>query len=383
MPTGEGWTMNGGFRLGSVLGFEIRIDYSWFIIFFLLLWTLAFGLFPAEVPGLASSQYLLMGVAATLLFFASLIGHELAHSIVARRKGIEMGGITLFIFGGMAHARMEFEKPGDEFQVAVAGPIASVLFGLLFAAAAMTGVTLGWGIESVSIARYLAFINIALAVFNLLPGFPLDGGRIFRSVAWKLTGDMRRATRMATRGGKAVAYLLIALGILQLFAGAVIGGLWLVLIGWFIRTAAEASYAQFRLAEALGGMTAEEAMTPAPESAPPGLPVSKFVEEYFFQGRHQGYPVVEEGRPLGIVTLSSVRGVPRDEWGSHTVRDIMAPADETMLVPPEVDMSEVLERLSGSGPNRVLVVRNGVLLGIITRSDIGRWLERIRAMEGR
>jgi Zn-dependent protease/predicted transcriptional regulator len=375
--------MNGGFRLGSLLGFEIRIDYSWFVIFFLLLWTLAFGLFPEEIPGLTRAQYLGMGLSATLLFFASLVGHELAHSLVARQKGIPIGGITLFIFGGMAHARMEFEKPGDEFQVAVAGPIASFLFGFLFAAVAWAAAAQGWGIETLAIARYLAFINVALAVFNLLPGFPLDGGRILRSAAWKITGDMRRATRLATRGGKLVAYLLIALGLLQLFAGAVVGGLWLLLIGWFIRTAAEASYAQFRLAELLGDVTAEEAMTPAPESADPDVSLTDFVERYFFQGRHQGYPVVADGRPLGIVTLSAVRAVPREKWPTLRVRDVMAPADAEMLVDPALPMLEVLERLSGSGSHRVLVERNGILLGIITRSDVARWLERIRALEGR
>jgi Zn-dependent protease/predicted transcriptional regulator len=375
--------MNGGFRLGSLLGFEIRIDYSWFIIFFLLLWTLAFGLFPAEIPGLRTSQYVVMGFSATLLFFASLVGHELAHSVVARRKGIPVGGITLFIFGGIAHARMEFENPGDEFQVAVAGPIASFLFGLLFAAAAWVAAGQGLGIETLAIARYLAFINVALAVFNLLPGFPLDGGRILRAAAWKITGNMRRATRLATRGGKLVAYMLMALGLLQLFAGGIIGGLWLILIGWFIRTAAEASYAQFRLAELLGDVSAEEAMTPAPESASPDLTLTDFVERYFFQGRHQGYPVVADGRPLGIVTLSAVREVPRDRWPELTVRDVMVPASAEMLVDPSLPMLEVLERLSGSGTNRVLVERGGILLGIITRSDVGRWLERIRALEGR
>jgi Zn-dependent protease/CBS domain-containing protein len=377
--------MGGGFRLGSVLGFEIRVDYSWFIIFFLVLWTLSAGFFPAQHPGYPDATYLAMGIAATLLFFASVLAHELSHSLVARRKGIPVEGITLFIFGGMAHTRMEFEDPADEFQVAGVGPLSSMFIAVLFYAAGFAGAAAGMGVPFVAVMQYLGFINLLLAVFNLLPGFPLDGGRLFRAAAWKATGDMRKATRWASNGGKILGYTLIALGLYQIFAirGAALGGVWLVFIGWFIRMAADASYTQLVVQQSLRGVRAAQAMTPDPQSVPPDVTIQAFVDELVLHGRHQGYPVVEEGRAVGIITLKQVREVPREDWPSTRVRDAMDPATDALVVRPDQTMADVLEKLGDSRTGRVLVVRDGQLAGIITRTDLSRHLERMQLLEGR
>ncbi len=372
----------GGFRLGAILGFEIRIDYSWFIIFLLILWTLGFGVFPASHPGQPTSTYIAMGAVGTFLFFASLVAHELSHSLVAQRKGIPVSGITLFVFGGMAHATMEFENPGDEFQVAGIGPVSSFLIAGLFYLVGIFAEGAGWSPAVIAVAEYLAYINLALAIFNLLPGFPLDGGRIFRAAAWKVTGDMRRATRFATNGGKLIGFALIAFGFINFFAGNLIGGIWLVLIGWFIRSAAESSYHQLLLRRSLDGVRAGDAMTRDPYTVAPDVTIADFVEEHLFRGRHNAYPVVVEGRPVGIVSLDRIRQVPREEWSDRTVGDAMAPAGDAVIVDPDEGMDTVLDRLTASQTSRVLVARDGLLAGIITSRDIARWLEGVKLRDG-
>ena len=233
-----------GFRLGRILGFEISLDFSWFIILALVVWSFSTGVFPQESPGLTGPVYLTMGLAAALLFFASLLGHELSHSVVARAKGIKVEGITLFLFGGVARIRSEATKPGDEFLIAGVGPLASLVIAAIFLAIARFGGSVGLAGPWLVVADYLALLNFVLAVFNLLPGFPLDGGRLLRAAAWKLTGSLTRATRMATTGGRVLGYGLIGLGILEAFQGLVMQGLWLVFIGWYLRNAALASYRQ-------------------------------------------------------------------------------------------------------------------------------------------
>jgi Zn-dependent protease/CBS domain-containing protein len=324
-----------------------------------------------------------MGAAGTVLFFASLLAHELSHSVVARRKGIPVEGITLFIFGGMAHTKMEFEEPGDEFLIAGVGPLSSFAIAGLFWVIAWVGTELGWSVAVTGVAAYLAYINVALAVFNLLPGFPLDGGRLFRAVVWKSTGDLTRATRWASNGGKVLGYLLIALGLLNFFTGNLIGGLWLVFIGWFVRMAAEASFTQHRLRESFRGMRARDLMTPDPVTVSPQVTLQEFVEDYVFRGRHHSYPVVEAGRPLGLITLERVRQVPREEWSSRRVADAMARAEAGVVADPDEEMLEVLEKLSSSGVRRVLVAREGELVGLITQSDLARWMERMKMLQGR
>jgi Zn-dependent protease/predicted transcriptional regulator len=368
-----------GFRIGRVLGFEIRIDSSWFILFALILWSFSFMAFPANVPGQRTATYLAMGLSGTLLFFVSLLAHELSHSLVARAKDIPVEGITLFLFGGMAHTRMEAETPGDEFQIAGAGPLMSVAVALLLGGVWWLGAAAGWPLTVLAVLQYIAMLNIILAVFNLLPGFPLDGGRLFRAIVWKVTGDMTKATRVASAGGRWLAYALIVLGLMSAFGGNVLGGMWLVFIGWFLRNAAISSYQQHLLLDVLGSVRAGQAMTPDPESVPPDATARELMDDYFMRRRYGAYPVVRDGTVLGLVTLQRLREVPREEWDTLTASEIMVVADDALLVRADEPMLRVLDKLKASPARRVLVQRNGQLAGIITASDIGFWLDRARA----
>jgi Zn-dependent protease/predicted transcriptional regulator len=370
-----------GFRLGSVFGVEIRIDYSWFIIFFLILWTLIRGVFPAALPGQPPLVYVGMGLAGTLLFFASLLGHELSHSLVARSRGMPVQGITLFIFGGMARASGDFRSAEDEFVIAGVGPLSSMVIAAAFWLLAWASVQLGLPAAIAAVASYLALINLILAVFNLFPGFPLDGGRILRSIVWKRTGDPRRATKIATTGGKIFGYLLILIGVLNLFGGNPVGGLWLLFIGWFIRFAADASYTQFVMRQSFEGVHAEDAMTPHPLTVPPDLTLQRFVDEHVLDGAHQSYPVLDDGSAVGLITLPLVRAVPKAEWSARTVADAMIPLGPELTVAPEDAMVDALDKLSGASAGRILVTRGDRLVGIISHTDVARWLDRQRLRE--
>jgi Zn-dependent protease/predicted transcriptional regulator len=366
-----------GFRLGSVLGFEIRIDHSWFVIFFLVLWSLSAGFFPQELPDRDGIVYLLMGTAATLLFFASLLTHELSHSVVARGKGIEVEGITLFIFGGMARTRMESEEPVDEILIAGIGPVTSFVLGAIFFGISWIGGGAGWPPEALQVAKYLGYINVLLAGFNLLPGFPLDGGRLFRAIAWKATGDLTKATRWASTGGQWLGYALMGFGFLQTFGGAVIGGLWLVFIGWFLRGAADMSYQQHLVREALQGVQVRELMSPDPVTLSPHLTVEDLVDRHLLRGRYQSFPVVDDGRVLGLVTLDQVKEVPRDQWAERRISDIMLDADRVAMVAPDADILEVMDRMRDPDVRRVLVGSEDALVGIVSSSDVARWIQRV------
>ena len=368
---------SGGIRLGSVLGFEISLDYSWFILLFLILGTLSGAVFPGEAPGLGDATYLLMGTVGTVLFFASLLGHELSHSVVARTKGIEVHGITLFIFGGMARTRSEATRPGDEFQIAGVGPLASFAFAALFYGLEALGHALGWGPAFTVVAWYLGLVNLALAIFNLLPGFPLDGGRLLRAALWRAMNDLRRATRIATTAGRWMGYGIVGLGIFGVFfAGNLVGGLWFVFIGWFLSNAASASYRQVMLREVLGDVSAADAMTRRPESVRPDLTLSQLVHERFLHRPYNAFPVVEDGVPIGLVTLSQVKDVDRAEWDTRKVADVMTPLEDTLIVAPDSPMTEVLQQMSENETRRVLVAREWELLGIITSGDVANWLDR-------
>jgi len=370
-----------GFRIGSVFGIEIRIDYSWFVIFVLILWTLTRNVFPTAHPGEASGTYLVMGLAGTLLFFASLLAHELAHSLVARARGIPVHSITLFIFGGVARTTAEFESPGDEFRIAAAGPLSSLLIAALFWLVAWAGAALALPVAVTGVASYLALINFVLAVFNLFPGFPLDGGRLFRALVWHRTGDVSRATRIATNGGKVFGYMLMVLGFLNMFSGNGLGGVWLVFIGWFVRMAAESSYAQHVLRRSLEGVRARDVMSPDPRTIEPGATLQRFLQDHVLAGRHHSYPVSAHGRALGLMTLDRVRAVPKEEWGTRSVHEAMIPISSGITVAPHASVADAMLKLNESPVGRILVTEGDRLLGIISQADVARWLERQRIRE--
>ena len=370
-----------GFRLGSIFGFEIRIDFSWFIIFLLILWSLSMGLFPAQFPQLSSLAHLLMGIVGAVLFFASLLAHELSHSLVARAKGIPVEGITLFIFGGVARIRMEAKTPGDEFQIAAAGPLMSLLLAVLFGLCTYLGYKATWSVAVTGVVSYLASINLILAIFNLLPGFPLDGGRLFRALVWKMTDNLMLATRVASIGGRILGVFIIFVGFLQLLGGNLVGGFWFVLIGWFLSMTAVTTYQAELLRMSLEGAQAQHMMTRHPETVSPDLTLWELVDKFFLLRRYQAFPVVDHDQPLGIVTLNQVKEVPREQWVQHTVRDIMTPSEKGIVVRPQESMLTVLETMGESGIQRVLVADDGKLTGIITASDIMHWLRRARSLE--
>ncbi len=374
--------LTGGFRLGRLFGFEIRIDASWFVIFFLVLWTLAQSVFPQRHPGLDTGVYLAMALSAAILFFVSVLLHELAHSGVARSCGIEVEGITLFIFGGVARTRSEPQTPRDEFLITVVGPLSSLAIGLAFYVIAWLGRNIGAPTALIGVASYLGLVNFVLAIFNLVPGFPLDGGRIFRSIVWHVTGDIRKATRWASTTGRIFGLSIAALGLFALFAGSFIGGIWFILIGWFLAQAAEASYRQLIVRRILEEARVRDAMTREPETIWPDLTLRQLVDDYFLRRRFNAFPVIDrEGQLRGMITLGQVKDTERERWGSATVGDVMRGMEETPVLHPDDSLAEGLSRMEDSGVGRALVVVDGRLVGVISRGDVSQWLQHFQQLQ--
>ena len=359
-------------RVGSVGGVDIKIDASWSFIALLIAYTF-YGLLAFEFPDAGTGVQIAVAVAMALVFFASVLIHELAHSWVARARGVEVHGITLFLFGGATNADLETENPTDELAISIVGPLTSLaMAGILWAGAVAAGDTLG----GFAIGR-LGWINLALAVFNLVPGFPLDGGRVLRSLVWRSTGDVARATRIAARGGQLVGYTLIAIGILEvLFLGALIGGLWLVAIGWFLSQTAQASFLQFQVRRALADVPASRLMSRHLVDIPHDITLREAVDDYFLRHDHGAFPVREPERVTGIVTLAAIRNVPQDDWDHRRVSDIAVPLSESCTVDRSEPMDEVLDKLNTNGTNRVIVTEAGGVAGILTPRDLAQWLRR-------
>ena len=304
-----------GIVLGKVSAFEISLDYSWFVIFFLILGTFTGAVFPAYIPGLSQRTYLVMGLAGTALFFACLLIHELAHAFAARARGIEVEGITLFIFGGMARMRTEAVRPWDEFVIAGVGPLASLVLGGLFYGLAVLADQQNWPLALYGVAGHLGFLNLALAVFNDLPGFPLDGGRLLRSVVWRITGSLRQATRVASVTGKGLGWLIIGVGVYSVFVtNQLVTGLWFIFIGWFLANAATASYEQILLRHVLEGRTAADTMTQHPGTVDPDVTLDALVRDYFMRRPYNSFPVTDDGIVIGLITLSQVKQMDHSAW---------------------------------------------------------------------
>jgi Zn-dependent protease/CBS domain-containing protein len=307
--------------------------------------------------------------------------HELAHALVAQARGIRVQDITLFLFGGATRAKVDSRGPGDEFLIALVGPLTSGLLAGLF------GLVAGLGSDLLSRALagtfgYLAWTNLLLAAFNLVPGFPLDGGRLLRSAIWKATGSLARATRIASVSGQGVGWLLLAAGVAWLLAGDLAGGIWFAFIGWFLVQAARSSYQELQLQQLLRGVEAEDVMAADLRRIPPELSLQEAVDDYFMRYDHGAFPVEEQGRTVGLLTLRGVRRVPRDQWPTHRVRDHMVPLSDQVVVAPDARMDGVVGKLQDGEAGRVLVVEDGEVVGIITPSDLTRWLRRWRTLDG-
>lgn len=366
-----------GLRLGQIGGITIRIDFSWFIIFGLLVVLLGIQL-PLLAPHMAPLSYWVAALLTSALFFASVLAHELSHAVVARRSGIPINSITLFIFGGVAQMEDEPPTAWDEFKMAIAGPVSSVIIGLIFLG--LMKVTNGFGSRLWVVSlTYLGVINIFLAVFNMLPGFPLDGGRVFRAILWGATGNLVRATQIASITGQVFGLAFIAFGLLSFIIPswhAFIGnGIWLALIGWFLFTAARSGYQQIIVREALRHVPINTIMNPTVETVPANISVEHLVTEYFLRESPSTLPVEQNGEVIGTVSVEDVRAVPREQWGATLVSEIVRPLADTQVIHPQDDAWDAANRLSQNDGDGLLVTEGGHIEGIVTRGAIMRWLQ--------
>jgi Zn-dependent protease len=364
--------MKYSWRIGRVFGIEIRIDSSWLVIFVLFSWFLAGSYFPKAHPHWSVSLNWITGILTSLFVFASVLAHELTHSLVATKQGEKVQSITLFILGGVAQIKEEPNEPLKEFAMAVVGPLSSFFLAIIFLLVSLLTATVS---EPVKAAAYFLFTtNLILGAFNLLPGFPMDGGRVFRSILWKVTGDLKKATRIASLAGDGIAYLLIFLGILQ-FLRADYGGLWWVLIGWFLHNAAARGYSQVLIKSALEGLKARDLMNTDFETVPAGLPVQALVDDYILKKKERVFLVTVGGDLKGIVCLEDVKALPRDEWQQSPVSQIMTPKDRLQFVPLDADGNEILASLTTRDVHQIPVMVGDKVAGIICRSDILRVLQ--------
>jgi len=384
--------MHNSIRVGRIFGIDIRIDWSWFFILFLVTWNLGTA-FEQSHHDWGSVETWGTAVVAALLFFASVLAHELAHSLVASARGIPVRNITLYLFGGVSNIQHDPDSPRAEFMMAVVGPLTSLVLGGILLA--FSGLVLG-NVRSLSdpvgvmgqlsplstLVLWLGSVNITLGLFNLVPGFPLDGGRVLRSILWAAVGDLRRATRWASAVGQAVAWLMIVSGISMAFGMQIpllgtgfASGLWLAFIGWFLNSASTQSYRQLVVHDILEGVSVERMMRIDPPTVSPTNSVSTLVHDYVMGTDDYGFPVVEDGSLVGIVTLEDVRSVPRGDWDLTRVRQIMTPLDRLVTARPEEDGGTALNKLAQNDYRQLPVVNESGLVGLLRRRDIFRWLQ--------
>jgi Zn-dependent protease/CBS domain-containing protein len=371
--------MNDSFTLGRIAGIRVGVNWSWIVVFALIVWTLSQSIFPRMNEGLSDATYLGMAIAAALLFFVSLLMHEYGHALVARREGMEIEGITLWLFGGVARFKGMFPSAGAEFRIAIAGPVVSLVLGCLFVLFAW----LARAPEAVdAVAAWLGYINLTLLVFNLLPALPLDGGRVLRSVLWAARNDFAWATRIAAWVGRAFGYLFIAVGLGFLFFQGAFSGAWLAFIGWFLLQAAGAEDRYLLARQALAGLRVLDLMVRDPVTAKPDMTLGAFMDELVSQRRYTTYPVVEDGRAVGLLPFRCVAEVPRREWDTRLVRDCMIPRDRVPVVGETDDLIDAAAELASSDVNRALVLDGDRLVGLLSVTDVARALQ-IRQLRGR
>jgi Zn-dependent protease/CBS domain-containing protein len=361
-------------RLFQLVGFEVKIDLSWIIIALLVTWSLSVGYFPHRYLNYDTQTYWLMGLVGALGLFMSIIAHELAHSLVARRYGIPMRGITLFLFGGVAEMDDEPKAAKDEFLMAVTGPISSALIAVAFYGAYLVGRQVGWPYPVNGVVLYLAMINGILALFNLLPAFPLDGGRMLRAALWHLKGNLKWATKIASRIGSGFGLFLIIYGVIQFISGYFIGGMWFFLIGMFLKTAAEASFQQLITLRTFEGEPLRRFMNSNPVTVTPDLSIGRLVEDYVYTHHHKLYPVVENGRLTGCITTRQIKDVPQDRWASTTVADVAATCSPDNTIGSDADATKALSKMRRTNAGRLMVVDQDRLLGIVSLKDMMEFL---------
>jgi len=366
--------MPGSFRIGRIAGIDIYVHISWLIILVFLTISLANSWFPSLYRGYSAGTYLILGFISTILLFVSVLLHELAHSFVARSRGLPVKSIVLFIFGGVSNIEQEPHSAGTEFFMAFVGPLVSLIIGVL--CYGLFFLLRGNHSPAEPVVAYLAFTNILLGVFNLLPGFPLDGGRVLRSIVWKITGNSYTATRVATVVGQVIAYLFILLGIGLFFLSRdPFDGIWFGFIGWFLLSAAQSARTQSTIETAFSGVTVGQIMNPNPMTVPANISLQKLVDDYFLPQGLRSALVLQGDQLAGLITLSDIRHVPREQWGQTPVGFVMIPVERLHTATPQQSVKDALPLMSGQDVNQLPVVQDGKLVGVLTRDAIIRTLE--------
>jgi len=369
--------MKSNIKLGTVAGIEIGLHYSWFIIAALIAFSLG-ERFRQVNPGWGTGRVWIAALLTAVLFFVTLLLHELSHSLVAQARGLKVKAITLFALGGVSQIEEEATDAKTEFWVAIAGPAASLLIGFVCLALAAG---LGWHpsteprLAVTAVLVWLGYINVALGIFNMIPGFPLDGGRVFRAIVWAITKNVDRSTRIAARVGQVVAFLFILDGLWRFFGGAGFNGLWIAFIGWFLMDAAKSSYAQVEIAAAFRGLRVSEVMSRDCAVVNHGVSLREFVDTYVLKTGQRCFAVEDRGRFVGLITLRDVGAIPRDQWDNATVREAMRPAEELHIITPDTPILDALKLMAGNDVNQLPVVANGTLQGIVSRSHLMQLLQ--------
>ncbi|MFC0531986.1 site-2 protease family protein [Phytohabitans kaempferiae] len=373
------------FRIGQIAGVPIGVNWSVLVVFLLITVGLSVSSLPGAYPGYPWWAYLLAGLCAAVVFLAGLLAHEVAHAVVATRNGLRVKQVTLWMLGGIAEVRGQARDPAAEARIVGVGPLVSFLIGVAFAVAVLVTALAGVGGLLVGVLLWLAVINLAIAVFNMLPAAPLDGGRLLKAALWTRFGDRARAAAIAARAGHVLGAVLIAFGVLVVLFGEAVSGVWLVLLGGFVSVAASAELRQSMVIEALAGVRVDEVMSTRPETVPPDMSVAEFDDKFLRRFRHSAFPVTERGRPVGLVTLDRVRQVPPERRAGTRVSDVACPTDQLPLTTPQEAVNDLLPRLNGCADERALVVRDDRLVGIVSTTDVSHAVQRrtLRRDEGR
>jgi Zn-dependent protease len=365
--------MRHSWRIARIFGIDIKIDSSWIIIFILFSWVLSANYFPHRFHDWSRSLCWTLGIITSLLIFVSVLVHELAHSLVALKQGEKVRSITLFLLGGVAQISEEPKQPLREFTMALAGPLTSLLIAFLFLM--LSFVLRGISEPLWASASYLALINAVLAIFNLFPGFPMDGGRVLRSIIWKVTGNLKKATKIASIVGQGFAFFLIFVGILQIFRANLVPGIWLILIGWFLHSAAVRGYEQVMVQSLLKGVRAEDLMTKNFETVPADLPVQSLVDDYILKKKERVFLVADNGSLKGIVCLEDVKRTPSEKWREVKVEEIMTPKEKLEAVSPDANGSQILSSITTKDIHQIPVMEGEKISGIICRTDVLRFIQ--------
>jgi len=357
-------------RVGKIAGIDVKLHYTWLIIFLLIVWSVSTAYMPLQYPKLPLAVYWSVGAITALILLFSVLIHELFHSLVAKRMGLPVPRITLFLFGGVSEIAEEPKDPIVELKMASAGPLSSLLLSAIFGLGWLSSNMAGSGAVIKAPLQYGFTINLMLALFNLIPAFPMDGGRILRALLWRRKNDVIKATKISATVAEGFSYLFMLSGFAWLFLGGFINGLWLIFIGWFLKSGAEASLRQTIIGRALARVKVKNIMSAPVCTADPNLSLMEAVENCFYKYKHGGFPIVEGERLVGIITLEDVKKVPRERWNEVLVKEVMTPSEKILFIEPEDSAVEALVKMSKFGVGRLPVMEDGKLVGIVTRSDI-------------